>query len=214
MSTTFVREFETRRGSLSLHQIGIGDTGCVVWDAALVLSGYVHELDRREAKYWRNKTVLELGAGTGVVGLVAACLGAHSTLTDLPKCLPLIEQNIEANKALFDETGSAKADILIWGRGNASSQAEIEIDVVLMSDLIYYEESLGPLIETLEAVTSPRTLVLMSYEERESEMKRKLVAEFFDLFSRTFQWEKVDEANQDSRYQSDDIIVITARKRK
>lgn len=56
---------------------GSGGVGCVVWDAAIVLSKYLetpgfsgdgaHALSRR--------SVLELGSGTGAVGLMAATLG-------------------------------------------------------------------------------------------------------------------------------------------
>lgn len=74
----FVRILEKRDGTvLRLQQYGSGGVGCVVWDAAIVLSKYLetpgfsgggaHALSRR--------SVLELGAGTGAVGLMAATLG-------------------------------------------------------------------------------------------------------------------------------------------
>lgn len=41
--------------------------------------------------------VVELGAGPGLPGLFAAACGAFSTITDLAKVTPLIEENIRAN---------------------------------------------------------------------------------------------------------------------
>lgn len=75
---SFVRVVEKRDGTvLRLQQYGSGGVGCVVWDAAIVLSKYLetpafagdgdHALSRR--------SVLELGSGTGAVGLMAATLG-------------------------------------------------------------------------------------------------------------------------------------------
>lgn len=68
----FVRELERRAGpALRLEQRLAGGVGCVVWDAALVLAKFLETgacpLARRQ--------VLELGAGTGAVGIMAATLG-------------------------------------------------------------------------------------------------------------------------------------------
>lgn len=59
--------------------------------------------------------ILEAGAGTGVVGITAAALGAHVTLTDLPVIQPLLRSNIAANQQLIDSAGgSATAAELDW----------------------------------------------------------------------------------------------------
>ena len=38
------------------------------------------------------------GAGTGIVGICAALLGAKVTLTDTASCLPLLKQNVEGHR--------------------------------------------------------------------------------------------------------------------
>ncbi|MBN3281548.1 MT21D methyltransferase, partial [Polyodon spathula] len=92
----FTREVERRAGSpLRLKQCSKGDVGCVVWDAAIVLSKYQETeqfVERSTGVYkWANKRVLELGSGTGVVGLMAATLGACVTVTDLEDLQSLME---------------------------------------------------------------------------------------------------------------------------
>nr|XP_045756766.1 protein N-lysine methyltransferase METTL21D isoform X4 [Mirounga angustirostris] len=137
----FVRVLEKRDGTvLRLQQYGSGGVGCVVWDAAIVLSKYLetpgfsgdgaHALSRR--------SVLELGSGTGAVGLMAATLGADVVVTDLEELQDLLKMNINMNKHLV--TGSVQAKVLKWGE-------EIEDltsppDYILMADCIYYEELL------------------------------------------------------------------------
>ena len=79
MEKLFVREFETKSGEiLKINQCEIGDVGCVVWDAALVLASYLNTDDWASGtggNRLRGARVLELGAGTGLVGLQAANLG-------------------------------------------------------------------------------------------------------------------------------------------
>ena len=76
----FVREFTRKNDTvLVINQCEVGDVGCVVWDAALVLSSYLETKDFQDnsgqTSLLRDKHVIELGAGTGIVGLQAACLG-------------------------------------------------------------------------------------------------------------------------------------------
>ena len=48
---------------LVISQAYVSDVGGVVWDAALVLNAYIGTLE------CKDKTFIELGAGTGVSGL-------------------------------------------------------------------------------------------------------------------------------------------------
>lgn len=76
LAKLFVREFEKNDGTvLRFYQSEIGDVGCVVWDAALVLSKYLETADFCNGNDLKSKVVVELGSGTGAVGLVAASLG-------------------------------------------------------------------------------------------------------------------------------------------
>lgn len=79
-SQYFVREIEKNDGSvLKVKQCYMGDVGCVVWDAAIVLAKYLETKQFYDpssgVNVWAGSSVVELGAGTGAVGLMAATLG-------------------------------------------------------------------------------------------------------------------------------------------
>ncbi|XP_057183882.1 protein-lysine methyltransferase METTL21D [Triplophysa rosa] len=85
----FFREIEKNNGSvLRMYQCSKGDVGCVVWDAAIVLSKYLETQQfynvESDASTWSAKNIIELGAGTGLVGLVAATLGGENVEDFLP----------------------------------------------------------------------------------------------------------------------------------
>lgn len=84
VKTTFEREFIRRDGLvLTVGQYEVGDVGCVVWDAAIVLAYYLETADFTDEKgqsRLSGKTVIELGAGTGLVGLQAATCGLVKTV--------------------------------------------------------------------------------------------------------------------------------------
>ena len=100
--------------------------GEYVWPSALVMCDYL----KRNPEIVKGKRVLELGSGTGIVGLYAAKLGAkHVTLTDF------IDWNIEAIKRNIQENHLEKvADPrwLAWG-----TNLHEKWDVILGSDVTY-----------------------------------------------------------------------------
>ena len=53
--------------------------------------------------------VLELGSGTGIGGIGAACAGAEVMLTDLSDALGLIDQNVQRNQTLIAAGGGKVA---------------------------------------------------------------------------------------------------------
>ena len=117
-----------------------------VWPGATATARWLCDRDR--GRWLENKHVLELGSGTGLLGLVAARLGAASvTLTDLPSELHLLRANVARNEkraAAFSAPTFVKP--LVWG-DEAGILELIDarpvpgfvpgFDVVLCCDLVY-----------------------------------------------------------------------------
>eukprot|EP00756_Hemistasia_phaeocysticola_P045924 Hpha_TRINITY_DN1967_c0_g1::TRINITY_DN1967_c0_g1_i1::g.31054::m.31054 len=98
-------------GTISVEQLDTSDTGGSCWPSALALS---NALAQGECGQVRGRRVLELGSGTGLVGLVAARLGAQVCLTDLEseELQKLAQRNVDRN----DVGGSCEVSPLVWGR--------------------------------------------------------------------------------------------------
>ncbi|CAH1772923.1 unnamed protein product [Owenia fusiformis] len=213
MENIFVREFERKNGSsLNISQCSTGDVGCVVWDAALVLMCYLEMPDFHNSageSSMKEKIILELGSGTGAVGIQAACLGGNVTITDLKEFLPLMDLNIKNNAENI--TGTVVAKELKWGEDISSFKSPV--DILLLADCIYYEESLEPLVQTIEDLSGPETMVLCCYEERTTGNKPMLQKKFFQLINKAFTTEEIPQEKQDPHYRSEDIHIIKFTKR-
>ena len=212
-------------------QRDIGEEAVVVWDAGLVLAYFLEK--NQEALGFSNEEkplhVVDVGAGTGVVGLVAASLGANVTLTDLPRIIPFLEEGIEANSTLFCATNSKSLDSFIrtiplsWGSINDVNELcmikdknGVKIggppDLIVVSDCVYFEASLAPLICTLRelARASSHTVpIYLSYEVRDySLQKQKIKEDFFNLAKRYFSIQELPSEDLHEEYCSDDIKVL------
>uniref|UniRef100_A0A803V8N3 Valosin containing protein lysine methyltransferase n=1 Tax=Ficedula albicollis TaxID=59894 RepID=A0A803V8N3_FICAL len=178
-----------------------GGVGCVVWDAALVLAKFLET----GAFPFARRRVLELGAGTGAVGIMAATLGANVTVTDLEELQELLLINIENNKHLV--TGSVRAKVLKWGEDVTEFQPPP--DYILMADCIYYEESLEPLLKTLKDLTGPDTRVLCCYEQRTMGKNPEIERKYFELLQKDFELERIPLDRHDEEYRSADIHIVS-----
>ncbi|CAE7024364.1 eef1akmt3, partial [Symbiodinium natans] len=80
-----------------------------VWHAGLELARHLWQ-----SSWPTSPSVVELGAGCGLPGMVLARRGARVTLTDVPWLLKLIEYNIEAN-FVEDDPLRPSVSSLRWG---------------------------------------------------------------------------------------------------
>ena len=96
-----------------------------VWPAARALAQFVS----RYIEIEQNTSILELGAGMGLPGMVAAAKGADVVLTDYqPKALALAERNISKNNLSGISTQLAD-----WRNFTLCEK----FDIILASDVLY-----------------------------------------------------------------------------
>ncbi|KAG0092690.1 hypothetical protein BGZ93_011378 [Podila epicladia] len=131
--------------------------------------------------------IVEIGAGTGYVGIaLAKRLTRDSTLilTDLEEVVPLLERNVQDNLyksssstttspetdtlSLASRCALVKVEALAWGNSAHSEAllAQGPVDFVVASDLVYFPELYPPLLSTLREITTLETKVLFGYKER------------------------------------------------
>lgn len=128
--------------------------------------------------------IVELGSGTGLVGIAAsAVLGAHVTLTDLPHVLPNLRFNATANAEVAASRGGLLAvRQLRWGF--VEDYAAIgTVHVIIASDVVYYDDLIKPLMETLRFFVKGEVTFLMAHLRR----WKKRDALFFRMARKLFE---------------------------
>ena len=151
--------------SLSSHEADLNgiceaSTGCALWPAAHVMITYLRE----NVELFRGLNVLELGAGSGAVGIALHRLGAERVLlTDVRATLPLLHVNVKRNlrpsvSVPLDARGDTAAapalsvSELQWGEPSLPAAViDIAPDLVIGSDIVYgvSEDAELPLVRTL-----------------------------------------------------------------
>ncbi|NWT90560.1 MT21A methyltransferase, partial [Lanius ludovicianus] len=182
----------------------------VVWDAAVVLCAYLE----MEGIDLRDRSVIELGAGTGLLGIVVTLLGtkepagaralystccARVTITDRAAALEFLESNVQANLPP-ELRPRAVVKELTWGK-DLDNFPPGAFDFVLGADIVYLEETFVELLQTLEHLCLEQTVILLSCRIR-YERDLKFLKMLRDRFS-------VCEVHYDS---SKDVHIYKAQR--
>uniref|UniRef100_A0A8V5GQU1 Uncharacterized protein n=1 Tax=Melopsittacus undulatus TaxID=13146 RepID=A0A8V5GQU1_MELUD len=142
------------------HGPGMG-MAANVWEAALALARFLE----REHFDFRGLSVIELGAGTGILGILAAMLGADVTITDLPEALAQIRTNVRLNFPC--PRSRPRVRRLRWGQDESSFPGDGHL--LLGSDLVYDRSSSAALLAALRSLCGPRSRALLSARSRGGE---------------------------------------------
>ncbi|KNA20291.1 hypothetical protein SOVF_053480 [Spinacia oleracea] len=134
----------------------------------------------------RRLRILELGSGTGLVGITAAAiLGADVTVTDLPHVIPNLEFNVLANAEIIAAGGGAVvATELSWGNVDQMKVVGKEYDVILGSDVVYHDHLYEVLLDTLKYfLVGEEVVFLMAHLKRWKKEAAffKKAKKFFDV---------------------------------
>ncbi|XP_058199941.1 uncharacterized protein LOC131314956 [Rhododendron vialii] len=188
--------------------------GTTVWDASMVFAKFL-EKNCRKGRFspskLKGKRAIELGAGCGVAGLGMALLGCDVVSTDQTEVLPLLMRNVERNASRImqadpgsDPFGSIEVAELNWGNVDHIKAVGPPFDYIIGTDVVYAEHLLEPLLQTMLALSGPKTTILLGYEMRSTNVHEQML----HLWKRNFQVKNVPKAKMDSKYQHPSIQLF------
>lgn len=185
---SMTRSFEILPDELTieLHEPGLtGDAlGLKTWVTSFLLARQLKQIF--DSIHPRPLRVLELGAGTGLVGIAhAKVFDTSVTMTDyLPEILSNLKVNIAANDARCD------VELLSWADAASSPLSEQTWDLVIASDCIYNLDQPELLVHAVDMLSGSGTLLLTAYPLRPG--NADIVADFENrLLSGQF-WEQLN----------------------
>uniref|UniRef100_A0A8C6I9B1 Eukaryotic elongation factor 2 lysine methyltransferase n=1 Tax=Mus spicilegus TaxID=10103 RepID=A0A8C6I9B1_MUSSI len=133
-----------------------GTTGLVTWDAALYLAEWAIE----NPAAFTDRTILELGSGTGLTGLAickACCPRAYIFSDCHAQVLEQLRGNVLLNGFSLEphtpiDAGSSKVTVaqLDWDEVTASQLSAFQADVVIAADVLYCWEMTLSLVRVLK----------------------------------------------------------------
>lgn len=139
-----------------------------LWDGSYYLASFICS-SYFPPDFWKGKTCVELGCGTGLVGLVAWLCGARSTLTDCADSLERAHENVLTNAPrLVGECSHLTSDTISVEALDWCEPAECmpKCDIILGSEVVYLPELSAPLLNTIERLSNPHTQVFIVYKAR------------------------------------------------
>jgi len=164
MSRTFWIPTSAGSFDLSLHEPALtgDDLGLKTWAASYLLAKRLHTFELIPSNVNCRLRALELGSGTGLVGLAMAGLGADVLLTDLPSICPNLARNIQNNhQSIAQNKGSAHTAILNWKRpalcepfadgtdANTTFSIQEKFPLILAADSMYSPDHPRMLVDTI-----------------------------------------------------------------
>jgi predicted nicotinamide N-methyase len=105
-------------------------------------------------EYIREKTVLELGSGLGLLGLAAAKEAANCLVTDNDQEVVELLQDVITRQSL----SNVQAQCLEWRDEHTNFE---KVDAVIASDVAYYYFLLRPFMDTTRAYMKENALLLL-----------------------------------------------------
>lgn len=103
---------------------------------------------------------VKLGAGIGLIGRVAALLGAHVTITDRKVALEFCKSNGQGSLPPCIQPRAFVKE-LTWGK-NLGSFTRRDFDLILGADIIYLEETFTNLLQTLDHLCCNHSMILLA----------------------------------------------------
>ncbi|TYZ67822.1 hypothetical protein PybrP1_011072 [[Pythium] brassicae (nom. inval.)] len=196
--------------------VGIGGS---VWTSGQVLAGHLQQHADKYRPLFAGKCVLELGSGTGFVGLMTAvCFApARVLLTDLATHVASLERNVALNAALLPPSTRVRVAELSWGSaeqedallaslGDGADTVDT-VDVIIGTDVAYLHELYEPLLHSLRRLAGEQTLVLLGLNRADTD-----TAFFTRLEQDGFEYYKVPDEQLHRDYHGKDFGLFEIRR--
>jgi predicted nicotinamide N-methyase len=140
------------------------EIGCRVWDLSTLFCKFFERHSDLVRQKWQGKTVLELGAGTGITSMVLARLlsaapgstAAKIIATDTPPVVKHMQSVFETNK--IDVKEGPKATVLVWNNKehiDAVLESFGRPDVILACDMAAPVKFVADFLATVRVMMPP-----------------------------------------------------------
>ncbi|RLN45630.1 hypothetical protein BBJ29_001804 [Phytophthora kernoviae] len=179
---------------------------------------------RRYRSIFDGKRVVELGSGTGYVGLmIAACFKpSHVYLTDLQTHVHGLQRNVQRNAEALRTGVQVHVSELAWGSSEqetgllesiAATNDDVDnleagqVDVILGTDVAYLRELYDPLLHTMNRLATARTLILLGLNRADTRMTF-----FRQLEQDGFEYYKISDLQLPKEYWGQDFGLFEIRR--
>ncbi|KAL8775674.1 MAG: hypothetical protein Q9209_000170 [Squamulea sp. 1 TL-2023] len=169
--------------------------GGQLWPGGMVLAKYVL---RTKMIQLQGRTILELGAGSGLVGLALSLHHIQPSsiyLTDLPPILPLLEHNIALNPSQMSVT----AHVVEWG-SLIPAAVPSSPEILLAADCVYFEPAFPLLLQTMQEIIGPSTICYFCFKKR-----RRADMRFVQMARKVFTIKNVEDDPDKEVWSREDI---------
>ncbi len=161
-----------------------------IWEAEVILANLVATFPVEP-----GKQMLELGAGLGVAGMVAASFGHKVTITDYKdEILDFVRVSACINNCL----SNIRLELLDWLKPKELGQ----FDTIIASEVLFHESFFVPLLDVFKKYLKPNGTIYMTHD-----IRRKSLAKFLPLCEKDYQIgvKKINLSTDDENYE----ILIT-----
>jgi D-xylulose reductase len=170
MSRTFQIPTTSESFELKIHEPAMtgDDLGLKTWAASYMLAKRLRTFNLVSPDTQSRLQVLELGSGTGLVGLAMAGLGADVVLTDLSSICPNLDFNAQQNREVVSlNGGTIRTAMLDWtcptsceplpDKNSTVNGAAIpaKFPLILAADSLYSPDHPRMLVDTIGVWLSP-----------------------------------------------------------
>jgi len=159
-----------------------------VWPASLVLGRFMRRLDPQ------GKSLLEIGAGCGASGLIAARYGlSRVLLTDINEDAQLFAKANICKNGLGDRVEACWADV-------CTTRLKERFDFILASEMLYLKELYPPILKFLSCHLAPGGKAIFCADlARDHKGFYKLAARDFSVQEHTIGVRSANDEGQEER---------------